>query len=272
LIRALLVAGPSFADQTAMPNYRAARDQYVYNEVYPNGGFTLYCGVRWEERSSMLNVEHVLPASWMKATAGCAGHSREECRDMSERFNHMEADLHNLYPALASTNRARSNYTFAIIGEDDEEPVFGDCDFEVDRDGDRVEPRRIARGDIARGVFYMSDAYGVPLQEDVCTLLKEWNRDDPPSDWERYRNDVIANLQGTRNPYIDDSRLVDSVSCQTTREECRIKGNINSRGERIYHMPESPAYHATKINEDRGERWFCSADEAEAAGWRAPRW
>jgi endonuclease YncB( thermonuclease family) len=50
--------------------------------------------------------------------------------------------------------------------------------------------------------------------------------------------------------------------------DCRIKGNINSRGERIYHMPGQRHYAETRINTGQGERWFCSEAEARAAGWR----
>lgn len=53
--------------------------------------------------------------------------------------------------------------------------------------------------------------------------------------------------------------------------DCLIKGNISSTGERIYHMPWSPAYSRTKINTSNGERWFCSEEEAREAGWRATR-
>ena len=53
--------------------------------------------------------------------------------------------------------------------------------------------------------------------------------------------------------------------------ECTIKGNISSRGERIYHLPGSRSYAATRIDPSRGERWFCSARAAENAGWRAVR-
>lgn len=49
---------------------------------------------------------------------------------------------------------------------------------------------------------------------------------------------------------------------------CVIKGNINSAGEKIYHPPGCPYYNKTKIDEARGERWFCSEAEAVAAGWR----
>lgn len=52
---------------------------------------------------------------------------------------------------------------------------------------------------------------------------------------------------------------------------CRIKGNISQSGERIYHMPGSRSYAATRISEAKGERWFCSEQEARTAGWRAPR-
>lgn len=51
---------------------------------------------------------------------------------------------------------------------------------------------------------------------------------------------------------------------------CRIKGNISKNG-RIYHVPGQEFYERTGINTERGERWFCSATEARAAGWRAAR-
>jgi len=49
---------------------------------------------------------------------------------------------------------------------------------------------------------------------------------------------------------------------------CIIKGNIGSAGVKIYHLPGCPYYAATKIDEARGERWFCSEADAVAAGWR----
>jgi len=51
-------------------------------------------------------------------------------------------------------------------------------------------------------------------------------------------------------------------------EKCAIKGNINTKGEHIYHTPGQQAYDVTRVNLAKGERWFCSAVEAEAAGWR----
>jgi len=50
-----------------------------------------------------------------------------------------------------------------------------------------------------------------------------------------------------------------------------IKGNINSKGERIYHVPGSRYYDSTVIDESKGERWFCTEVEARGSGWRPPR-
>ncbi len=54
----------------------------------------------------------------------------------------------------------------------------------------------------------------------------------------------------------------------TASGSCVIKGNISSSGEKIYHLPDCGSYTKTQIDEARGERWFCSESEAQAAGWR----
>ncbi|RWP69257.1 MAG: DUF4236 domain-containing protein [Mesorhizobium sp.] len=49
---------------------------------------------------------------------------------------------------------------------------------------------------------------------------------------------------------------------------CDIKGNISNKGVRIYHLPGQRFYDETVISPAKGERMFCSEDEARAAGWR----
>ncbi len=56
--------------------------------------------------------------------------------------------------------------------------------------------------------------------------------------------------------------------CITPPAGCVIKGNINSKGEKIYHVPGGKYYEQTVIEPEKGERWFCSEAEAMAAGWR----
>ncbi|MFC3118726.1 thermonuclease family protein [Jhaorihella thermophila] len=52
---------------------------------------------------------------------------------------------------------------------------------------------------------------------------------------------------------------------------CVIKGNISRGGRRIYHVPGQRDYDRTRISPSKGERWFCSEAEAQAAGWRRAR-
>lgn len=48
-----------------------------------------------------------------------------------------------------------------------------------------------------------------------------------------------------------------------------IKGNISqTSGERIYHVPGGDFYEKTVVDKAAGERWFCTEQEAVAAGWR----
>lgn len=57
-------------------------------------------------------------------------------------------------------------------------------------------------------------------------------------------------------------------SQDTTNDSCVIKGNISASGEKIYHLLGCGSYAKTQIDTGRGERWFCSEQEAQSAGWR----
>jgi len=84
-----------------------------------------------------------------------------------------------------------------------------------------------------------------------------------PWDW-RHRTAGTAILGAYRPTEQQANLLLSGPQAQA----CVIKGNINSAGERIYHMPGQRYYAATQINESKGERWFCSEEAAVAAGWR----
>jgi len=50
--------------------------------------------------------------------------------------------------------------------------------------------------------------------------------------------------------------------------KCPIKGNIDKkRGRKIYHFPGCAGYNVVIVELDRGEQWFCSEKEAQAAGF-----
>ena len=94
---------------------------------------------------------------------------------------------------------------------------------------------------------------------------------------------VIENDESLWNPEISESSYQDnsswtpytsepeffpteSKSCNNPSCGCVIKGNINSKGKKIYHCPNSPNYDDTRINKP-GERYFCTEAEAIAAGF-----
>ncbi len=54
----------------------------------------------------------------------------------------------------------------------------------------------------------------------------------------------------------------------TSCSEPLIKGNISQSGEKIYHNPGDDYYARTEIDENKGERMFCTEEEAKNAGWR----
>lgn len=180
----------------------------VWSTLYQDGGETLYCARRFgKDKGRAINVEHVFPMSWVARHLKCG--QRQQCRDTNERFNLIEADLHNLWPARADVNKARSSHPFGMI--DGERRAFEGCDFEIDERRRMVEPRPQVRGEIARSIFYMAKEYGLVIYPRQGRLLQTWNRDDPVNNEERRRNDLIERIQGNRNPYIDNPELADQL-------------------------------------------------------------
>ena len=76
----------------------------------------------------------------------------------------------------------------------------------------------------------------------------------------------------TDNPQLPACPVCVDLFGNLVKEGCMIKGNINSKGDRIYHCPLWRDYNKTDIDESKGERWFCTEEEARAAGWRSPKY
>jgi endonuclease YncB( thermonuclease family) len=92
-----------------------------------------------------------------------------------------------------------------------------------------------------------------------------------PWDW-RIRNKKTAILGAAKPPESAHAILLASASGPVAPSpECTIKGNVNSAGECIYHKPTSRWYAQIKMKISKGTRWFCSVEEAEAAGCRETR-
>lgn len=49
---------------------------------------------------------------------------------------------------------------------------------------------------------------------------------------------------------------------------CVIKGEITIAKDHVYYLPGSRDYDRITISTRRGERWFCTEQDAREAGWR----
>ena len=210
----------------------ALAKRLLYGEVFAGRRETLYCGCPFDarrvpdlaacgygsrgnpDRAGRIEVEHVVPASWIGQTRRCwrepicqdgEGRSfkgRDCCERIDPEYRRAYNDLHNLWPTVGEVNEQRRNYRFGMIPGESRE--FGRCDFEVDHAGRRVEPRPEVRGDVARIGLYMERVHGVRLSDGQRRLFSAWDEADPPDDFERERNARIRSLQGNGNPFVED--------------------------------------------------------------------
>jgi endonuclease YncB( thermonuclease family) len=89
-----------------------------------------------------------------------------------------------------------------------------------------------------------------------------------PWDW-RARNKKTTILGAAKPPENASTILLASASGPVAPSpDCTIKGNVNRSGECIYHTPASRWYAKIQMHVSKGTRWFCSVEDAEAAGCR----
>lgn len=233
-----LIVTSAWADQEIISSYNQAQNKVFWEYYVDRKGDEsreIYCGITFKAvpRDSgngfmaqkvmnleIISIEHAFPAEWVARSLRC-DKKRAECRtdpDIGERFNHAEADMHNMWPALQKLNASRGFLPFAEIeGEEPREVQIGarvfQCDFE--NNGEYVEPRPNVRGNLARSIFYMCDEYGFAVPKGMMPFLRQWNREDPPTPAERRRAEWIAEQQGTRNKFIDDYSLGDRARCKS---------------------------------------------------------
>lgn len=198
-------------EKMPITDYQQARSIF-WQSLYPFSGETLYCQQAFGgDDHRGINIEHVFPMSWVKSALNCG--TRKQCRVVSQHFNLIEADLHNLYPARSDVNQQRSSFPFGEISG--EARHFGPrCDFEVDKRSGIAEPAPEVRGEVARAMFYMADRYkdqGLMIYRKQGKMLQQWHNSDPPSDHERSRNNQIEQIQGNRNPFIDEPQALNSL-------------------------------------------------------------
>ena len=207
---------PVFGDGP-VPDYDLIAAQVFWDKLYPFGGWTLYCGYRFEhdrkiKATEPVSIEHIYPTSEIIKQLHCG--NRMRCRDSgNKKFARMEADMHNMYPVWSALVTFRNGSRFGHI--DGEHWRFEDCDIEWQ--GGILEPRPLARGNVARAMLYMQEHYGLTLEPETVKTMVQWNKEDPTSNQEIERNDQIEAIQGNRNPFIDDPARAEKLLRSTDR-------------------------------------------------------
>jgi len=209
-------------------NFNAAK-KVLTNEIYPTGN-TFYCGCKFNGKKidikecgykskgnwklSKLNIqwEHVSAAQswgqsfkeWRDGDPKCVtkkgkSYKGRRCAYKNAKYKSMEADLHNLEPAISEVNQRRSNYTLTEMAGEPRE--FGTCDIEIK--SKKAEPRDSVKGNVARSLFYMQDRYGIKIISNKQQKLYDvWNLQDPVDEEEKRLNCLKAKYQGNENKYI----------------------------------------------------------------------
>src|SRR5450759_829036 len=79
-----------------------------------------------------------------------------------------------------------------------------------------------------------------------------------PWDW-RHRNNQTVILGAFSVPVNAQEMLLAPPGTEgAPSAECTIKGNVNSKGQRIYHTQHQNAYARIKMDKGGGRRWFCT--------------
>ncbi len=203
------VAVPAAVDLD-MHDYDTIASEVFWQKLYPEGGWTLYCGFRFDmqgqsQEGLAIGIDQMYATDWMLDNLHCR--NRTECYAKNKQFKKMEADMHNLYPAWSDLLVYRNGRSFGSVPGKDSR--FENCEFEWDQKV--IEPRDLSKGNIARSILYMHKQYELPITNELLQTLKLWNRQDPPSEQEADRNNKIEQLQGQRNPYIDKPMLVEKI-------------------------------------------------------------
>lgn len=206
---------------TQVSSYSNLPRYFEQTDVYPSSRqwWDMYSNVeRYAPSFTGLNREHAFPKSWWKLNG-------------SVEYTPAYVDLNHLYPSDGPANQAKSNYPLGMTAAN---PKFDNgvskIGYPVSGQGGGAqyvyEPADEYKGDFARTYFYMVTCYQnltwnstwMLQQNDYPTLnswavnlLLQWHRDDPVSQKEVDRNEVVYGYQNNRNPFIDFPDLAEYI-------------------------------------------------------------
>jgi len=208
-------------------SYNGLLTLYKTSDVYPDGTiWDMYSTKHWKpgvtcgnysKVGDCYNREHSFPKSWFNDAKP------------------MYSDAFHLYPTDGKVNGQRSNNPYGECANGTTLPSngsvkalgrLGDCTF-PGYSGTVFEPDDQYKGDFARSYFYMAAAYNDKIagwnskmlagnsypafSSWAINLLLKWHREDPVSQKELDRQEVVYGAQHNRNPFIDHPELAEYI-------------------------------------------------------------
>ncbi|MGC3833542.1 endonuclease [Moritella viscosa] len=222
----LLTSLSSLAANQTIDSFSKAK-KTLERYVYVDHRVTLYCGAKFDakkiitppagfhtdkyvKRAKKVEWEHVVPAEnfgrtfseWRSGNDKCVNSKgksfkgRKCANKVNTEYRYMQADMHNLFPAIGAVNAMRSNYNFTMLP--DEKSDFGSCAMKIENR--KAEPPESARGRIARTYLYMESTYSrYSMSKSQRQLMNAWDKMYPVEQWECERAVKITELQGNKN-------------------------------------------------------------------------
>lgn len=202
------------------PNFSLAEAKRALEDnVVHDHRTTLYCEAPFDEdkliiqegwfpKDTRMSWEHAVPVSefgsnfpeWTKGHRDCVARGKpyrgRKCAEKTNPlFQQMQADMYNLFPAVASVNAIRSNREYTELT--DESPA-NLCGYKTARG--KFEPPPHARGQVARAALYMEAQYkNFSLKPKQKLLFQRWNEEYPVTKWECTRARRIEKIQKNEN-------------------------------------------------------------------------
>lgn len=204
-----------YATLTQSYSYSSLPKHWAKTDASGKGGAVYIYSDTTRSGDSILTREHVWPKSHGTFYESGAG-----------------SDLHHLRPEDYNINSDRGNLTFGNVRSElfgyrssslaGQEVLWYDANYFDRGCKGLVEVADNVKGDVARILLYVYVTYEQPnltantaavgegnersdgrkVIESLDTLL-DWCRSDPVDEWELRRNDLVQDLQGNRNVFID---------------------------------------------------------------------
>lgn len=176
----------------SVDSYADSDGSKVVDSVYTDDVYSVGRGIPSAKEG--VNTEHSLPRVTLRK---------------HPRFGESEADLYHLFPCQVEANSLRSSRPFAECGNDGD--ILGGGD-RTSRSCDAgFEPPEDHKGVLARAMFYMSIAYGIPLPDGEERVLRKWASEHPVTERELERLHRVQVAQGNVNPFILHPDWIDAI-------------------------------------------------------------